>query len=263
MNYEKMRQEWAAGDAVRDAGLTTPEDVIRFDNLSYGPVPVWNLLDIYRPRGTEGLLPVIFSMHGGGLFYGDKDLYQHYCMRLAERGFAVVNYSYRLVPDYPEPAQLEDSFLAYRFMAEHANEYGLDLDNVFFVGDSAGAHLCETAGLMLTNPRFAKRFPQIEIDRRPQVRAVAINCGMATRGGRFLTKDFPPAFVMGAYQDPLKLCVPILSRRLKRKGVEHIGRVYGSKETPEIGHVFHVNCRLPLAAECNDDECAFFRAHIV
>ncbi len=262
MNYEKMRREWAEGDARRDAGLTTPDDVVRVDNLAYGPVIPWNLLDIYRPKDIPGKLPVIFSLHGGGLFYGDKDLYQHYCMRLAERGFDLVNFNYRLVPEYPEPAQLEDSFLAFNFMAEHADEYGLDLNNVFLVGDSAGAYLCEACALFLTNPRFSARYPQIMADPRPRVRAVAINCGMAPRGGRYITPAFPPAFVMGAYQDKLKLCVPILSRQLKRKKVEHIGRVYGDKTTPELGHVFHVNCRLEAAARCNDDECAFFRAHL-
>ena len=38
--------------------------------------------------------PVIVSFHGGGWVYGDKNVYQFYCMELAKRGFAVVNYSY-------------------------------------------------------------------------------------------------------------------------------------------------------------------------
>ena len=54
-------------------------------------------LDVYRPKlNIKGKLPVIMSVHGGGWVYGDKDVYQWYCMNLAQRGFAVVNYSYRL-----------------------------------------------------------------------------------------------------------------------------------------------------------------------
>ena len=103
---EQLRKGIAESDARRDAGLTTPEDIQRFDDLRYGDDPQWNVLDVYRPKGEEGKLPVIFSIHGGGWVYGDKQLYSHYCMRLAQRGFAVVNFSYRLAPESKYPAAL-------------------------------------------------------------------------------------------------------------------------------------------------------------
>ena len=57
---EFIRTNFKAGDDRRDAGLTTPEDVIRYDNIVYGEDPVWQSLDVYRPRTAEGaLLPVI------------------------------------------------------------------------------------------------------------------------------------------------------------------------------------------------------------
>lgn len=81
---KRMRAEWSVNDAKRDAGLTTPETVERFDGLAYGPDPVWNRLDVYRPKCERGnRLPVIVSIHGGGWVYGDKELYQFYCMSLA------------------------------------------------------------------------------------------------------------------------------------------------------------------------------------
>ena len=64
------------GDEKRDAGLTTPEDICRFDDLQYGPDKRWNVLDVYRPLGAGGKLPVIVSVHGGGWVYGDKERYQ-------------------------------------------------------------------------------------------------------------------------------------------------------------------------------------------
>ena len=83
---KRMRAEWSVNDAKRDAGLTTPETVERFDGLAYGPDPVWNRLDVYRPISERGnQLPVIVSIHGGGWVYGDKELYQFYCMSLAGR----------------------------------------------------------------------------------------------------------------------------------------------------------------------------------
>ena len=63
---DKMRKEWKENDAKRDAGLTTPDDIVRFDDIQYSVDPVWNLLDVYRPKGVEGKLPVIVNVHGGG-----------------------------------------------------------------------------------------------------------------------------------------------------------------------------------------------------
>ena len=86
----RIRIDWAANDAKRDAGLTTPEDIERFDDLTYGIVdPKWQKLDVYRPKNVKGKLPVILNVHGGGWVYGDKELYQYYCMSLAQHGFAV------------------------------------------------------------------------------------------------------------------------------------------------------------------------------
>ena len=70
---DTMRREWKINDAKRDAGLTTPEDICRYDDLVYGPDPVWNKLDVYRPKNLEGKLPVIVNVHGGGWIYGDKN----------------------------------------------------------------------------------------------------------------------------------------------------------------------------------------------
>ena len=49
---DKMRKEWKENDAKRDAGLTTPDDIVRFDDIQYSVDPVWNLLDVYRPKGA-------------------------------------------------------------------------------------------------------------------------------------------------------------------------------------------------------------------
>ena len=142
---EKMNREWKVNDAKRDAGLTTPENIVRYDDLLYGPDEKINRLDVYRPKAAEGkTIPVIVSIHGGGWVYGDKELYQFYCMSLAQRGFAVVNFTYRLAPGHKFPAQLEDTNMVMEWVFAHAGEYGLDTRNIFMVGDSAGAHLLDS-----------------------------------------------------------------------------------------------------------------------
>ena len=65
---------FSKGDRKRDKGLQTPPDVERKDNLSYGPHGKWDLLDVYYPKGTQGKLPVIVNIHGGGWVYGTKEV---------------------------------------------------------------------------------------------------------------------------------------------------------------------------------------------
>ena len=83
-----LRIAFKHSDDKRDKGLTTPENILRFDNIRYGQDPKWNILDVYRPKSVDGPFPVIVSVHGGGWVYGDKDRYQYYCMSLAQQGFA-------------------------------------------------------------------------------------------------------------------------------------------------------------------------------
>lgn len=288
--YE-IREQWAQVDARRDAGLTVPEDIVRHLDLRYGEHPE-NLLDVYYPVGTSATLPTIISFHGGGWVYGSKQLYSHYCMRLARRGFAVVNFDYRLAPENKYPAPLEDACNVLRWMQINALSYNIDLNNVFMVGDSAGGQLAFQILTMLTNPDYAALF-NFAPPKDFRVNACGLNCGcyfmpisrlispkrmgkmfaayfpedympyvpqMKTQ--KYITKAFPPAIVMSAENDYLKFMAAPLHRRLRKAGVETKLTVYGTKAQKDIGHVFHLNCHSPLAAQCNDDQCAFFRARI-
>ena len=157
-----VRKTFAVGDMIRDAGLTTPDDIQRFDNIVYGEDKVWQSLDVYRPKAIniEEKLAVIVSVHGGGWVYGDKKTYQFYCMSLAQRGFAVVNFSYRLAPKSKFPASIIDTNLVFGWILDHAEEYGFDTENVFAVGDSAGAHMLGLYTNLCTNPKYAKVYKE-------------------------------------------------------------------------------------------------------
>ena len=177
-----VRKTFAVGDMIRDAGLTTPDDIQRFDNIVYGEDKVWQSLDVYRPKAIniEEKLAVIVSVHGGGWVYGDKKTYQFYCMSLAQRGFAVVNFSYRLAPESKFPASIIDTNLVFGWILDHAEEYGFDTENVFAVGDSAGAHMLGLYTNLCTNPKYAKVYKEkfgIQTPQDLKIRAVALNCG--------------------------------------------------------------------------------------
>ena len=116
-----LRASFKISDTIRDRGLQAPKDIVRFDNLPYGTDPRWQTLDVYRPKNAGGTaLPGIVSVHGGGWVYGDKNLYQYYCMSLAQHGFAVVNFSYRLAPRHKFPAALQDTDAVFHWVMAHA-----------------------------------------------------------------------------------------------------------------------------------------------
>ena len=151
---EKIRIEFKKNDDIRDAGLTTPEEIIRYDDICYGEDSVWQVLDVYRPREMSADLPVIISVHGGGWVYGDKERYQYYCMELALQGFAVVNFSYRLAPENKFPAPIEDTAGVFEWILDNSTKYGFDVDHVFAVGDSAGAHILGMYMALLTDVKY-------------------------------------------------------------------------------------------------------------
>ena len=174
-----VRKAFAAGDMVRDAGLKTPEDVQRFDNIVYGEDKVWQSLDVYRPKATniEEKLPVIVSVHGGGWVYGDKERYQYYCMSLAQRGFAVINFTYRLAPENKFPAMLEDLNLVCKWVMKRAGRFHFDTERIFAVGDSAGAHLLGLYAAICTNPAYAAKY-DFAVPEGFALTAIALNCGV-------------------------------------------------------------------------------------
>ena len=295
----KIRREFGSGDKKRDAGQTTPADIIRFDNIVYGEdtrFKKWQLLDVYRPLNKEGQpgqprqkLPVIISVHGGAWVYGDKERYQFYCMRLAQHGFAVINYSYRLAPETLFPASVVDTEKAFQWVQANAQEYGFDLENVFAVGDSAGGHLLTLYASAITNPEYAKEFPFIK-KHNIKLRGVALNCGkydmnpalesnplmpmllealfsgkvsqenlLLVNASAHITKDFPPAFVMTCKGDFLFSQAKIITDALQAAGVKYEYRCFGTDEQP-LWHVFHCDPRLEQAVDCNNQECAFFES---
>ncbi len=288
-----MRKAWATGDAIRDTGLTEPESVEKFRDISYGPYDTWNLLDLYLPKDagkdTDCALPVIVSIHGGGFFYGDKELYRFYCMHLAEFGFAVVNYNYRLAPEFHFPAPIEDAAAVLRWISANAESFGLDKCNVFMVGDSAGAQLVSQMACILSNSEYADLFG-LDLPKDVTLRAVSLACGVynfptaaeAGEEGIFIdyfgeasvldderakvldhiTADYPPAFVFSAYCDTLYAACEPMAKLIAERGGESEFRIYGAPDKPEISHVFHVNMKLAEGEKANRDQTEFFRRHM-
>ncbi len=103
---------------------------------------------MYRPDTTE-TLPAILFFHGGGFFGGTLDTVENPCKRLAEKANAlVVSVDYRLVPEHPFPAGLDDCFAAVEWVYLQAEKLNVDCHQIAVAGDSAGGNLATACCLM-------------------------------------------------------------------------------------------------------------------
>lgn len=323
-----QREAMGANDARRDANLEIPSDVKCFFDIRYSEADEVCLLDVYKPkRATKKLLPhfdkevsetnsdlqsarnchanckfpVIVSVHGGGWVYGDKKLYSFYCMELARRGFAVVNFTYRLSPEHKFPAALEDTNDVFKWILKNSSQYNLDAENIFATGDSAGANYLATYAAICTNENFAKNF-NFEIPKKLKLNAVYLNCGMydfvslsktldtkATGGALFkkggtrqelilaspifhVEENFPPTFFVTAEEDFLREQVPPIAKIFCEKRIEFKYKCYRaesarsakgrSKNSQKLGHVFMLDLHDKHSAPCLDEQREFFREHL-
>ncbi|MFM7270222.1 MAG: alpha/beta hydrolase, partial [Actinomycetes bacterium] len=125
------------------AALAMPaavEGVDREDRTIPGPGgPL--AIRIYRPVGG-GVTPGIVFFHGGGWVIGDLETHDGGCAALAVASrCTLVAVDYRLAPEHPFPAPVEDCCAATAWVAEHAAEIGIDADRLAVAGDSAGGNL--------------------------------------------------------------------------------------------------------------------------
>ena len=123
--------------------LVRPEDVIPVGEVREIRVPGGageRPARLYRPDG-DGPWPTTVFLHGGGFVIGDLDTHDQVCRRLCrDAGTVVVSVDYRLAPEHPFPAAVEDSLAATRWAHEHLADLGGD-DRLAVGGDSAGGNL--------------------------------------------------------------------------------------------------------------------------
>lgn len=139
-------EEARAGMAARAAARGPGPAIDKVDDLEIpsprGPVPV----RIYQPRNATG---VVVAFHGGGWLMGNRDSFDFVCRHLArDSGLAVVNVDYRLAPEHPFPAALDDAWAVTCWVAEQGAAHGLPAQRLTVFGESAGGNLAAVACLM-------------------------------------------------------------------------------------------------------------------
>jgi acetyl esterase/lipase len=110
------------------------------------------LVRIYRPvavAAAPALRPCLYWIHGGGMILGDIGMDDANCAAYAEQlGCVVVSVEYRLAPEHPHPAPVEDCYAGLTWTAEHAKELGIDRARIAIAGASAGAGLAAGTALV-------------------------------------------------------------------------------------------------------------------
>lgn len=115
-----------------------------------GAIPV--RLVVPRGVGEAAALPVpvLVFFHGGGWVTGSIKTHDVLCREIASRsGWAVASVDYRLAPEHPFPAAIDDAQAATLWIAEHAKDFGLDPSRIAVGGDSAGGNLAAVVALRL------------------------------------------------------------------------------------------------------------------
>ena len=127
------------------------DDVLKEDRTVPGPegapeVPI----RIYRPKsGHQGPRPCVFEIHGGGFMFGSLDMMDPWCQLIAAGVEAVVvSVEYRLAPEHPFPAGLDDCYAALSWTADNASNLEVDPDRIAIAGQSAGGGLAAATALL-------------------------------------------------------------------------------------------------------------------
>lgn len=134
-------------------------------------------LDVYRPRVRPGPWPVVFYVHGGAFSLLSKDTHWIMGLAFARHGYLVVNVSYRLAPEHPFPAAIEDVCAAWTWMVEHVEALGGDLGRVAVAGESAGGNLA-TALTVATSMRRREAWARRAFDSGVQPHATLPFCAI-------------------------------------------------------------------------------------
>jgi len=117
-------------------------------------------LRLYDPHGQGAAGPVVMFFHGGGWVYGNLASHHRLCAEIARQtGLRLVAVDYRLAPEHPFPAALEDSLAAIRWAASGPAALEGGVTGLVLAGDSAGGNLAAVACQQLSSQQLSGALP--------------------------------------------------------------------------------------------------------
>jgi acetyl esterase len=259
-NSSELSLEGARRELETSARVLAPEppphahvEDIEVDGAA-GPLPA----RLYRPLGASPDAPCLVYFHGGGWVLGSLESHDAPCRAFAEgAGCVVVSVDYRLAPEHPFPAAVDDATAAFRAIAKDPSRFGIDPSRIAVGGDSAGGNLAAVVCLdtredavrpcfqLLIYPGtdMTMSFPSIQsLGRGFFLERATMDWflnhyvpGSAVRATPRASPLFapshaklPPAFVVTAGFDPLRDEGRAYAKKLADAGVPCEERCYGS-----------------------------------
>jgi acetyl esterase/lipase len=149
-NIPAGRETLAAMLGVSDEMLRRGGAITVEERQIPGPVGAPDIsVMILRPANRTGAAPALYNIHGGGMIMGNSRTGLEGCLDwIEELGIVVVSVEYRLAPEHPHPAPVEDCYAGLVWTAEHAEELGIDPARLAIIGGSAGGGLAAGTALL-------------------------------------------------------------------------------------------------------------------
>ena len=289
-----------AGDTTLVAGMTIEEARAATRRrsasaASRSPIPMARVEEIevaggasplaarhYVPDGLRDAMPLLVFFHGGGWVLGDLDTHDGVCRLLASSaGVAVLSVAYRLAPEDPFPAAVDDAFAAFDWTVANAGSLGADPARIAIGGDSAGGNLAAAVCILARDAGAA--MPAMQLLLYPATDAVGgqrsrelFDQGfLLTRAdtdvceGHYLPKGsdardprvsvlrapdlsgLPPAYVATAGFDPLRDEGEAYAMRMREAGVDVVLRRH-----PNLIHAFANQTAISAEAAAATHEAA-------
>jgi acetyl esterase len=258
-------------------------------------------LDVYRMKHAPGHLPIVVYLHGGGFRLLSKETHWLMSLMFARAGYVVFNIGYRLAPEHPYPAAIEDACDALVWISENAERFGADTARLVFAGESAGANLAAALSVA-TCYRRPEPFAQRAFKTGLVPQAAVLGCGIlqVSDPGRFGRRRRLPWWIESVIRDISfgylwnasaysELADPLLVLERGEKPERPLPAMFGFAgtkdpildDTRRLGpaltrlgvpheihlypgqlHAFHAVPLLPEARKCWKDTFRFLRTHL-
>jgi acetyl esterase len=201
--------------------------------------------DVAVPKGS-GPFPVVVYLHGGGWVAGSPTTHRKLVMQFAEAGFLTISVDYRLAPEHPFPAGLEDCVFAIKWAGENARRWNGDIDRIAVGGDSAGGNLTAASLIALAAEGASRPKPKAALliygvydfgatlERSKREIEGMVDAYLGRANLQALLKDvrvsplfaikpgaLPPSFIVCGTADPLLPDSRAMADALKRNGIDH------------------------------------------
>ncbi|MEV4568427.1 alpha/beta hydrolase [Nonomuraea sp. NPDC049419] len=150
LTHEALAQHRAELNAMLAAAPRPETEVSIEDRMVPGPAGAQDVrVRVYRPAEAGENRPALYWIHGGGMIIGKPEMDDEMIVRYVERlGLVAVSVDYRLAPEHPHPAPVEDCYAGLAWTAKNAAELGIDPARLAVGGASAGGGLAAATVLL-------------------------------------------------------------------------------------------------------------------